>query len=97
MADESDLIGIRMRLRRTKTVAELKVLSDDLASGGALDELFVTSQSFEGASHSGLENVRKRDLLRVVEEILAESGEVPKTGGRQLFSHVDFGGQPFRG
>jgi hypothetical protein len=88
--DSPDLEWLKNYLRRKKTVAELKTMSDELMAGGATDELLITSNSFEGGSFAGLPNLPKKNYVAAIEEILLEAGEVPQTGGRQLMTYPDF-------
>ena len=90
---DTDLSGIKSYLRRKFTVEVLKRMADDCFNSGATDEVLLTANSYEGGSASGIANVPKKDLLACIEEILAEAGEVPATGGRLLFSFPDYSGR----
>ena len=88
---ENDLSGIKSYLRRKFPLEVLKRMADDCLAA-ATEEVLFTANSYEGGSASGIANVPKKDLLACIEEILAEAGEGPMTGGRSLFSHPSFAG-----
>jgi hypothetical protein len=68
----SELAGIRKHLKRTKTLSQLKTLSDSLYLL-ADSEVVITSTGFEGGTASGqARSYSKADILNIVEDLIAE-------------------------
>jgi len=68
----SELAGIRKHLKRTKSLAKLKTLADELYSI-ADSEVIITNAGFEGGSTSGqARKYSKGDILNIVEDLIAE-------------------------
>jgi hypothetical protein len=68
----SELAGIRKYLKRTKSLAQLQTLADELYSI-ADSEVVITSTGFEGGSTSGqARTYSKASVLNLVEDLLAE-------------------------
>jgi hypothetical protein len=68
----SELAGIRKHLKRTKTLAQLKSLADELYSI-ADSEVVITSTGFEGGSASGqARKYSKGDILNIVEDMIED-------------------------
>lgn len=68
----SELAGIRKHLKRTKTLVQLKTLSESLYSI-ADSEVIITNAGFEGGSTSGqARKYSKGDILNIVEDLIAE-------------------------
>jgi hypothetical protein len=68
----SELAGIRKHLKRTKTLAQLKALADELYSI-ADSEVVITSTGFEGGSASGqARKYSKGDILNIVEDMIED-------------------------
>ncbi len=68
----SELAGIRKYLKRTKTLSQLKVLSNDLYAI-ADSEVIITNAGFEGGSTSGqARKYSKGDILNIVEDLITE-------------------------
>jgi hypothetical protein len=95
MGMTSELAGIRKYLKRTKSLAQLQTLADELYSI-ADSEVTITSTGFEGGSTSGqARKYSKADILDVVEDLISEltpgSGdELPMA--RRLMVHADWSG-----
>lgn len=69
------------RLKYSENVAGLRTLIDKLASGGALDVVTITGDSFEGGSHQGMLTFPPAGLLRAALDVLQElapEGTVPE-------------------
>lgn len=97
MADPVDTTGAKRYLARTKTIAELKAMAEQLVAAGVLtEEILITANSFEGSAWTGVPALPGLQLLNVIEEILSEAGEVPAIGGRQLMTFPSYAGQQFR-
>ena len=68
----SELAGIRKYLKRTKTLSQLEVLSNDLYAI-ADSEVIITNAGFEGGTSSGqARKYSKGDILNIVEDLIAE-------------------------
>jgi hypothetical protein len=68
----SELAGIRKHLKRTKTLAQLKALADELYAI-ADSEVVITSTGFEGGSASGqARKYSKGDILNIVEDMIED-------------------------
>jgi hypothetical protein len=91
----SELAGIRKYLKRTKTLAQLEILSASLYAI-ADSEVTITSTGFEGGSASGqARSYSKADILNLVEDLIAEldppaGDELPMA--RRLMVHADWSG-----
>ena len=91
----SELAGIRKHLKRTKTLAQLEILSASLYAI-ADSEVTITSTGFEGGSASGqARSYSKADILNLVEDLIAEldppaGDELPMA--RRLMVHADWSG-----
>jgi hypothetical protein len=91
----SELAGIRKYLKRTKTLSQLEVLSNDLYAI-ADSEVIITNAGFEGGSTSGqARKYSKGDILNIVEDLIAEldppaGDELPMA--RRLMVHADWSG-----
>jgi hypothetical protein len=72
MGMTSELAGIRKYLKRTKSLAQLQTLADDLYSI-ADSEVTITSTGFEGGSTSGqARKYSKADILNLVEDLIED-------------------------
>jgi hypothetical protein len=95
MGMTSELAGIRKHLKRTKTLAQLEILSASLYAI-ADSEVTITSTGFEGGSASGqARSYSKADILNLVEDLIAEldppaGDELPMA--RRLMVHADWSG-----
>ena len=68
----SELAGIRKYLKRTKSLAQLQTLADELYSI-ADSEVVITSTGFEGGSTSGqARTYSKASVLNLVEDLIGE-------------------------
>lgn len=83
MEDLQKLSAAKLYLRRVKTAAEIKTLSD-AAFASVQDEVTITSHNVTDGGSSGEITFPKWLLLQACEEILSEIGEGATATGRNL-------------
>ena len=71
-ADRIDAYKTYLRRKYAEDLPGLKTLADELIANGALDEVTITSNSFEGGSAQGQVAFDPMAKLKAVEEIIAE-------------------------
>ncbi len=101
MASDQQKINYAMAyLRRTKTVAELKVLADKVAASVLADDdhVVITSNSFVGGSASGEVRFPADIVGQAIEILLAELApeDTQNPAGDVAGRYVDFSCNPLR-
>lgn len=101
MAADEALAGLRKYFRRTKTLAELRMLADQCAPI-AQDEVIITTAGIEGATGAGqARGYGKGEILNLLEDLITEMMGAEVTSWtdaqtaenvRQLFVYADRGG-----